>query len=71
MKVLMKGNERPDKRDKSTDTTMSRTNRQTSGDSDAIPQSLGCNTGFDMCLRATFIRRKLTVSPMTLYPNLI
>ena len=36
-------------------------NRQTSGESALLPQSLGCNTVFDMRLRVTFLRRK-TVS---------
>ena len=36
-------------------------NRQTSGESASLPQSLGCNTVFDMRLRVTFLRRK-TVS---------
>ena len=36
-------------------------NRQTSGESASLPQYLGCNTVFDMCLRVTFLRRK-TVS---------
>ena len=36
-------------------------NRQTSGESASLPQSLGCNTVFDMHLRVTFLRRK-TVS---------
>ena len=30
------------------------TNRQTSGESASLPQYLGCNTVFDMCLRVTF-----------------
>jgi hypothetical protein len=37
------------------------TNRQTSGESASLPQSLGCNTVFDMRLRVTFLRQK-TVS---------
>ena len=39
-------------------------NRQilnTSGESASLPQYLGCNTVFDMCLHVTFLRRK-TVS---------
>ena len=50
---------------------VSMANRQTSGDSATLPQSLGCTTRFDMCLRATLIRRKLTVSPISVYPSLI
>jgi hypothetical protein len=37
------------------------TNGQTSGESASLPQSLGCNTVFDMRLRVTFFRQK-TVS---------
>jgi hypothetical protein len=36
-------------------------NRQTLGESASLPQSLGCNTVFDMRLRVTFLCRK-TVS---------
>jgi hypothetical protein len=32
-------------------------NRQTPGESASLPQYLGCNTVFDMCLRVTFLRR--------------
>jgi hypothetical protein len=38
-------------------------NRQTSGESASLPQSLGCNTVFDMRLRVTFLRRKTVSKP--------
>jgi len=40
------------------DRTSGAINRQTSGESASLPQSLGCTTEFDMRLHFTFLRRK-------------